>query len=297
MANNKKIESKKRNWEVIWSIAVYSGASPLSLTSPATVANPVIVREHITDVRAAFVADPFMVRINDQWLLFFEVLNAENRRGEIGLATSHDALAWQYQGIVLREPFHLSYPCIFNWEGGFYMIPETLDLKCIQLYRAVQFPTHWQRFASIVPGVYADPTIFRHDDRWWMFACSNPRKHDEVCLFHAADLRGPWLPHVMNPLIAGDPRRARPGGRVISWNNRLLRFAQDCVPEYGTQVRAFEIDELTRGAYRERELPESPVLSPGKTWNADGMHHMDAHCLAEGKWIACVDGYKTLWFD
>ena len=291
------MELKTRRWEVIWSIAIYSGGSPLCLASPAAVTSPAIAREHITDVPASFVADPFMVRVKDEWVLLFEVLNSNNRRGEIGLATSRDAIAWQYQGIVLREPFHLSYPCLFTWEGEYYMVPETLGLECIQLYRAVQFPTRWERFANIVPGVYADPTIFRHHGRWWMFACSRPRRHDEVCLFRADDLCGPWAPHPRNPIITGDPRRARPAGSVISWNGDLLRFAQDCVPEYGTQVRAFAITELTPNTYHEIELPESPLLSPGKTWNADGMHHIDAHPLAEGEWIACVDGYETRWFD
>ncbi|HEV2990177.1 MAG TPA: hypothetical protein VG759_17165 [Candidatus Angelobacter sp.] len=292
-----KTESKPRTWEVIWSIAIYSGPSPLALSPAPESIVPTITREHITDVQASFVADPFMVREGNQWILFFEVLNAGNRRGEIGLATSRDAFHWQYQGIVLREPFHLSYPYVFLWNGEYYMVPETLDLGCIQLYRAVQFPTQWERCASLVPGVYADPTVFRHDGRWWMFACGRPRRHDEVALFHADDLRGPWMPHPQNPLIKGDPRRARPAGRVIAWNGGVLRLAQDCVPEYGTQVRAFAVSELTPQTYREIELPESPLLSPGKAWNADGMHHMDAHQLEDGKWIACVDGYETRWFD
>ena len=282
---------------MIWSIGLYRGSSPLTLAPPPDVTNPVIVREHITDVRTTFVADPFMVRESDEWVLFFEVLNSDTRRGEIGVATSRDATAWHYKGIALREPFHLSYPCVFRWEDEYYMVPETLGLQCIQIYRAVQFPMRWERFTSIIPGTFADPTIFRHDGRWWMFACNRPRNHDQVCLFHAADLRGPWVEHPGNPLVSGDPRRARPAGRVTQWNGGLLRFAQDCVPEYGTHVRAFEIMELTPETYREREIPESPLLSPGATWNQSGMHHIDPHQLPDGQWIACVDGYETRWFD
>ncbi len=44
------------------------------------------------------------------WFTFFEVLSREYGRGEIGLAASVDGFEWQYRQIVLREPFHLSYP-------------------------------------------------------------------------------------------------------------------------------------------------------------------------------------------
>jgi hypothetical protein len=276
--------------ESVWSIAIYTGDSPLSLSSPLGLENPVLRREHINDIRAAFVADPFMVQEDGQWWMFFEALNAETHCGEIGVAASRDGLTWQYLGVALREPFHLSYPCIFAWEGEYHMVPETYDLQCIQLYRAEQFPMVWKRVAPLVQGAFADATIFRHEDRWWMFACSRPGPNDELCLFHAADLRGPWMAHRNNPLVTGDPRRARPAGRVTHSNGGLIRFAQDCVPHYGTQVRAFEISELTPKRYQEKEVPESPILFTGSTWNKNGMHHLDPHRTADGRWIACVDG-------
>ncbi len=64
----------------------------------------------VTDAPAWFVADPFMIRRNDQWAMYFEVFRADTRRGEIGLATSRDGRTWAYREIVLREPFHLSFP-------------------------------------------------------------------------------------------------------------------------------------------------------------------------------------------
>ena len=60
---------------------------------------------------------------------------------------------------------------------------------------------------------------------------------------------------------------------------------------YGWRVRAFEIEELRRERYREREQP-TPALEPsGAGWNGAKMHHLDAHRLRDGSWKACVDGY------
>jgi hypothetical protein len=110
-------------------------------------------------------------------------------------------------------------------------------------------------------------------------------------LYFARDLEGPWKEHPRSPLITNDKRYARPAGRILQIDDHLIRFAQDCLPNYGTRVRAFEINELTRNTYREEEHANSPVLSPSEQdWNAMGMHHVDAHRQNDGRWIACVDG-------
>ena len=85
--------------------------------------------------------------------------------------------------------------------------------------------------------------------------------------------------------------REEPAGRVIAADGRLIRFAQDAWPGYGSRVRALAVDRLTPRDYAERELPESPVLdASGTGWNALGMHHLDAHQLEDGSWMAAVDG-------
>ena len=236
-----------------------------------------------------------MLHEDGTWYMFFEVMNADRETGEIGLATSRDALSWKYARIVLSEPFHLSYPYVFRWEGRHYMVPETLGADCIRLYQARRFPTDWTPVADLVGGAFADPSLFRFRGRWWMFACDRPYRHDSLRLYHARELRGPWREHPCNPLVENDPCKARPAGRVGRSSLGLVRFGQVCSPDYGMAVRAFRIDELTLRSYRETEILAGPVLSAagGEAWNALGMHHVDAHRTAPGRWIACVDGFRT----
>ena len=87
----------------------------------------------VTDAAASLVADPFMLRHGDTWYMFFEVLESRTNRGSIGLATSPDGFHWQYQQIVLREGFHLSYPCVFWWQGDYYMVPESAKAFSVRL--------------------------------------------------------------------------------------------------------------------------------------------------------------------
>lgn len=277
----------------VWSIGIWSGPSPLELAAAPGLAQPVLAAHDIHDVDARFVADPFMVRAGASWLMFFEILPGDER-GVIGLARSEDGLRWRYEQVVLREPFHLSYPHVFEHAGAHYMMLETLGADCVRLYRADAFPLGWRCVAELVGGQHADPTPFRHADRWWLFTCSTPWDNHTLRLYGADALQGPWHEHPASPLIVGDPSHARPGGRVIvDALGRRLRFAQDCSRIYGEALAAFEIVELDRERYRERPLGR--VLAPGAApWNAAGMHQLDAHRIAGNSgadwWLACVDG-------
>jgi hypothetical protein len=247
--------------------------------------------DQVSDLNAAFVADPFMVRRGATWYMFFEVFNNDTYQGEIGMASSNDGRDWKYRQIVLTEPYHLSYPYVFEWEGEYYMLPETLEPGCIQLYKADPFPARWVLAGSLVEGAFADPSIFRFHDMWWMFACSTPHESDTLRLFMAPQLKGPWSEHPSSPIVQSNNRYARPAGRVLVTGDTVIRHAQDCVPIYGSQVRAFEISHLTPTDYLERESEESPILTgTGTGWNAVGMHHIDLQRTGHGGWIACVDG-------
>ena len=245
----------------------------------------------ISDVPAAFVADPFMIEVYGLWYMFFEVMNSQSDKGEIALAVSANGLNWEYRQIVLAEPFHLSYPYVFEWQGAHYMIPETKQPCTVTLYKANPFPTHWSVVGRLIKGEGADSSIFHFEGKWWLFTCATPFQHDTLRLYFADDLLGPWIEHPASPIVEGNHRIARPGGRVLALDGKAIRFAQDCYPIYGSEVRAFEISTLTPTDYREHEATESPILGPsGKGWNKSGMHTVDPHLVRKGRWLACVDG-------
>ena len=273
------------------SIGIFSGTTPFDLRGEAH-DNPVLSADDVSDVRAQIVADPFMLKVHDRWHMFFEVFNMDREKGEIGLATSSDGFHWVYQGIVLREPHHLSYPYVFEWQGKCYMVPESREVNTVPIYEG--FPDEWKQIGCLIDGSpCADSTIFRHQDSWWMFAETSAGSHDRLSLYRADDLLGPWIEHPQSPLVEGDARKARLAGRVSAFEGSLIRFAQDCSVVYGQQVRAFEIVELGADRYEEKEVKESPVLTPGELgWNGRGMHHVDPHQIGTNQWIACVDGFS-----
>lgn len=274
-----------------YSIGIYTGSTPFDLSPCPEVDNPVLTARDVTDISAGFVADPFMIRADGTWYMFFEVWNNETSQGDIGLAVSGDGCNWKYSQIVMDEPFHLSYPNVFKWEGEYYMIPETRLAYAVRLYKAVEFPHRWSHVKDLVTGNYLDPSVYYDGQRWWMFVSE---RCDVLHLFHADHLTGEWSRHPDSPVIRLNGNIARPGGPILSYEGRMYRYTQDCDPTYGNQLRAFEITELTTDSYQEAPVPGNPILeATGQGWNGQQMHHVDPHRIGEGEWIATVDGYGS----
>jgi hypothetical protein len=220
--------------------------------------------------------------------MFFEVLNSRTKKGEIGLAISNDGFSWTYQKIVLRNKFHLSYPQVFKWNNEYYMI-ENHGSGTIVLYKANDFPYGWKVLKTILTGrLLHEPTIFYHNNTWWLF--SQTRNFDELSLYYSETPLGPWTEHSKNPVFNGDSNISRPGGSVAVFDNRIIRYTQDCEPDYGNQVWAVEITELTTDNYEEHLIGNEPILNGYDNWNSRGMHHISPSRLGKFQWIASVDG-------
>lgn len=268
-----------------WAIGVCEGTSPTDLAGRGA---PILTRASVTDADVAFVADPFALFHNGLWHLFFEVMNRSSGKGEIALASSADLRTWSYDGIVLAEPFHLSYPHVFESGGVLHLIPESWEAGAVRHYRADRPGGPWTPAGILVEApVLLDPTPVRHDGRWWLFAETNPRHtYDTLRLWGADALEGPWREHPASPVVV-DAASARPAGRIVHDGTRLLRWGQDCSRRYGAQARAFQIVELDPGRYR--EVPVAVTLDAGG-WAA-ATHHVDAHRVAADRWVAFVDGH------
>jgi hypothetical protein len=271
----------------------WSGQSfhPLKPLDPGWIDNPIFGPGNLPQ---QFCADPFLFQHEDLWWLFFETYPYHNGHGNISLARSLDGVHWSYDSLVLDTAEQLSYPLVFRWGDEFHMTPDRYPTCGLQIYSCQEsgFPHDWEPAAEILMDrVIADATIFRHDDRWWLFASNSGGS--TLWLWYSDSLLDPeaWTEHPMSPLYTLDRSRCRPAGRVLKQpGGRMVRLAQRGDEIYGQAVRAFEIRVLSRTVYAETELPESPILSPsGEGWNGERMHHLDAWWTGR-RWLCAVDG-------
>ena len=232
-----------------------------------------------------FYADPNLVTHEGRTWLFFEDYVFADHRALISCCEVMDDGTTGEVFEVLRRPYHLSYPFVFEDEGGMYMIPETRENGTVELYRATEFPRAWELYATLLQNVSAvDATIYRTAGRYWMFVGESNGKYsncDELGLYFADALTGPWQRHPQSPVVS-DVRRARPAGRLFVDGGRLIRPSQDCARAYGYATVFSEVITLNETEYEERPLAR---LEPG--WYPG---NLGTHTYARSRDWEVIDG-------
>ena len=247
-------------------------------------------KHQISTGKPSLLADPFVWIENETTYVFYEHVKDEKSRGaDIGLLSSRDRKTWHYEGIVLDESRHISYPLVFKEGGQFYMVPETQRLNEVRLYTTTAFPKQWFFKKTLISKArLADPTIIKHDQHWYIFAGDSEQK---ICrLYHSKNLEGDWSEHSASPILS-HAAFYRPGGRILNVDGQLVRLVQDQRGGYGRRLHAMLIEELSPTTYSEKFYEGNPVLeNHGTGWAKHGMHHLDAVQLKDGEWFGVCDG-------
>lgn len=240
-----------------------------------------------------YLADPFALRNGDGIAMFVEDFDyRRSYRGRIGRcdvsATGVDAGAAHSLKIedVIEAEHHLSYPFLFSVSGEVYCIPESFEARRCDLYRIIGGQQAVFE-ATLLEGIaFVDPTVFRYDDRWWLFFTDFDRGSElDLFAYYADELRGDWRPHHLNPLKC-DVSSSRPAGSPFLSDGVWYRPAQDCSVTYGGAVVLNRLIELSPTRFREevvgRIAPEAPGRYP------DGFHtitQIGDVCVVDGKKI------------
>jgi len=211
-----------------------------------------------------YFADPFVTRHDDRHYVLFEDYLTRERRGVISYLELDGTEHGFVPQVALARDFHLSYPFTFALDGQLFMVPETAAKRTVELYRAEEFPSQWTFEATLLTGVAGvDATIVTHAGKLWLFV--NVKEHgahysEELCIFFADSLTGPWTSHWLNPVVS-DVRSARPAGRIFERDGMLIRPGQDSSRGYGRAVVLNRIDVLSEDDYR-----ETPIARIDHSW-------------------------------
>lgn len=298
-----------------WSIGLFYGTSPFSLhpieakdvwrneSAAWPVANPVITCASLSDAGfpSNFVADPFLYIQDDTLYVFYETKNPITMQGDIGVSKSIDKGAtWKPLGIALNEPWHLSYPYIFSYNGQIYMMPESGMKGELRLYRAVDFPLQWKLEKVLIKKPLVDAFMIEHDSKYWIFGSDHSGfgaiKNGQLEIWYSDSPLGPWKPHKKNPIHNIDKSLgARNGGRPFMYDGYLHRVGQDDGETYGRRIHIFKVERLTERDYKEVEVPSGFKESKKgrNAWNGVRHHHLDVQQMTSGEWIGVMDGDRV----
>jgi len=241
--------------------------------------------------RTRFFADPFAIKRGAEIIILLEDFDHLRRKGRISFIRSTDggrgfSSPVPITGSIFDQSTHKSYPYLFEHQGEIYCVPATEENNEIALYRALQFPEHWERVCVLMDGIPAvDPTVFHHGGYWWMFYSMARDLEWNVNLYlsSAPELEGPWSAHPANP-VKTDISSARPGGTPFVHDGILYRPAQDSTHTYGGGLVIHRVDKLTQTQYKEHVVCR--LTHDHRTRYCRGFHTLAAAgdlCVVDGK--------------
>lgn len=222
-----------------------------------------------------FRADPFGLRLADELLVLYEEMSYDTGHGRIVGETLGGDGERTARLAAMEGEGHYSYPFLLEHDSEIYCVPETADRRRVVLYRAVEPPGRWEPAATLLEGIAAvDPTLFRHEGRWWLLctdADAGPRH--VLMAWHAPEPAGPWSPHAANP-VKVDIHAARPAGTPFRHRGELYRPAQDGAGSYGEAVVINRVVRLTPDEFAEEEVRR--ITLPPESDFPSGVHTLSA---------------------
>ncbi len=222
-------------------------------------------------------ADPFLFTYQGKNWLFYERQDLTDMKGTLWCRNLDEPKEKPY--LVLEEPFHLSYPQVFQYGKYMYLLPETRNAGEVRLYRCVRFPGEWERVTQLFPLSAVDTTLTFSAELPEGYAGS--RQGEESCfaftytegrleLYHFGLEKERFRPGGIKRIYVSDCSKVvRPGGRVFTEGQKVYRPAQNCTDYYGQELILYEIDRLDEQVFAEHEafrlLPEQfsiPQVNP-----------------------------------
>jgi len=211
-----------------------------------------------------WLADPFLFEKEGKAYVFYEAFDLIERKGKIGFSVIQEKTCKLPIHIVLDEPYHLSFPNIFEYDGDIFMMPETCGDNSIKLFKATSFPNKWEEHKTLLPDIFACDTILVQDKHNKIYLLTNEMYND-----HDKTPNGNyiscWVKNVCfklddglkvegaGTLVAEGDCGIRNAGKTFECNGKLYRVGQNCPnKQYGKGVVLFEVESIN--PYREKLL-------------------------------------------
>ena len=232
-----------------------------------------------------YIADPFFIYDNNTYYLFVELKGQRN--ADIALFTSANGMDYEYEGIVIDEKFHVSYPQVFKHKNEIYMLPETKQSGNVTLYKAIDFPMKWEISDTLIKNRrLKDATILLEKNL--MVAVDD---HMNQLFFESDSLHGEWKESKRFNGRKGN--ETRPGGRFFKFQNDWYLPVQDRTYGYGSGISIYKLKDseqtISLELVEKRFLQEVPEVE----WFNRGMHHLDIQPVGN-RYYTVYDGDRNL---
>lgn len=149
----------------------------------------------------------------------------------------------------IEEDWHMSFPFLFESKMGSLIIPEASESGKLFAYERANLEKE-----VLIDQALVDPVIIEKNEKFWLFAGdANKSPNSSLFLFSSEDGKK-WIPCNEGRSIKKGLRGSRMAGGIVTIENELYRFGQDCSKTYGGGIVIYKIEELSESNYREVEV-------------------------------------------
>lgn len=196
-------------------------------------------------------ADPFPYIVDNKVFVFCEIYDEHKKKGCIGVTEINESEMCTPK-IIIEQDYHMSYPCVFNHNGEYYLIPETSENNTIELYRAIEFPYKWILDTILVENVCAvDTTLFKRGDNLLLITYEYKIGLTYLKIYKL-DMS---VKKIEIQFIKQDLNNTgRPAGNIYQYEDKLIRPSQDQGSTYGEKVILNEIVEWETFKFIEKQV-------------------------------------------
>lgn len=212
----------------------------------------------IIAARRYWCADPFIAKEKNDYYFLCEIMDRKISRGLLGAGRIRENENSKIEKII-DLGCHTSYPDVFKYKDKWYLVPETLDRKTIELYEAVEFPYKWEKISNLYENVNAvDTTIFEKNGQLFAFVYEARGNDNNLSIGHV-NMETKKIDKIYK-VVHYDSKLGRPAGSVYNVNGCTYRPTQYGVNFYGEKIvsKVFNFDSDT---FRYDECDSSEITA------------------------------------
>lgn len=187
-------------------------------------------------------ADPILKTFAGKLYLFTEAYNLFGSIGQIAVSVWNGNF-FSVPKVIIKRPYHMSYPCVFEYNHNLYMIPETGQNKTLELYCADNNSVfNWKREKVLLEGeILADATVYYDGENYYIIAYVEEIKHwkTKVYLLNMAEKEITEL-----ETVESDVNDKRPAGKFFENEGKLFRPVQYNIDRYGGALIIEEVESV-----------------------------------------------------
>lgn len=185
-------------------------------------------------------ADPILFKKGTDTFLFTEAFNKKKQKGYLAISRMENE-EFSVPQIIMKRPFHLSYPCVFEYENTAYMIPETGQNGTLELWKGSDDLTKWEKVCVLLSHVrFADTTVYIEDGKVYLFSYEEAEKYKTHIFL--LDMNSCHIREIEE--ITHSENIYRPAGKFYTESGRLFRPVQYNVNSYGEKILINEVNSI-----------------------------------------------------